>query len=73
MTETIIACANQLGVPFYILKLDCVKHVLIDRIKNRARDEKDALEVTVAVLEKQIESQDPSTAQEVKYVFNPAL
>lgn len=58
------ALAAELGVPFVIASCDAEEDVLRERVAARERSSADASEATVAVLERQLETQEPLGADE---------
>ncbi len=56
--------AARLGVPFHILHCHAGPAELVQRIEKRAQARPDASEATVAVLQQQLQSREPLTADE---------
>jgi len=59
--------ASKLGCPFAILHVEAAEALLRERISRRAAAGADASEATASVLDRQIASQDPLSAQEWKW------
>jgi len=60
--------AQRLGVPFTILDFQADTVLLRARILRRSREEKDASEATLAVLDHQLADQEPLAADERPWV-----
>ncbi len=58
------ALAKSLKVPFIILDVQASESTLRSRIRKRTKQDKDASEATLAVLERQLESDEPITDSE---------
>ncbi|MGD9857332.1 MAG: AAA family ATPase [Planctomycetaceae bacterium] len=56
--------ADELGVPFHILAFEVDEQVLRERVRQRSAAGLDASDATPAVLNRQIESHEPFTAEE---------
>jgi aminoglycoside phosphotransferase family enzyme/predicted kinase len=61
--------AQSLKVPFVILDIQAGESTLRSRITKRAEYDKDASEATLAVLERQLKSQEPLTKDEETYTI----
>lgn len=60
--------ARQLGVPLVILDFQTPVSILRERVLKRHRDQSDASEADLAVLENQLKSAEPFTESELQYV-----
>ncbi|MCA9108974.1 MAG: AAA family ATPase [Planctomycetaceae bacterium] len=64
--------AEQLSVPFQILPFHADIQTLRDRIQTRLESTQDASDATIAVLEHQLQINEPLTTDEQRFVISPA-